>query len=160
MNQILLRHTVTPAIAHIPTFLVRVWTMVLCLRKDSRRDQSACCDRLIKVEPSITYLYIHCPLFPIIYLLQAEITDRIMPHKQSQIPSITQQFRPASKTKSSIIMTKSHHCGGPGKGMKGNFRSSNGMCKTHRVQCRTKITKGAVCNVKHLKPEKCPSCGR
>ncbi len=35
VNQILLRHTLTPAMAHIPTFLSREWRMVLCLRNVS-----------------------------------------------------------------------------------------------------------------------------
>ena len=57
-------------------------------------------------------------------------------------------------------MTKSHHCGGPGKGMKGNCRQANGMCKTHQVKCTTILSSGEVCGSKRLKDEKCRVCKR
>lgn len=57
-------------------------------------------------------------------------------------------------------MTKSHHCGGPGKGMKGNCHKSKGICRTYQVKCRTVLDNGRICNTKHLKIESCPSCGR
>ena len=78
--------------------------------------------------------------------------------KFSNIPRTS--IRKASPTKQIHTMTKSHHCPGMKRNLGGNGRPGpNGSCAAHQIFCKA-IVNGVVCGRKHLKNERCPTCGR
>lgn len=102
---------------------------------------------------------IYWHIFPSIFATQhiSQQSPHLIPfhryyHSKHNLDRNPTEVRPTAK------MTKSHHCGGPKTGMKGNCRMHKGICKTHQVTCDKIRPKGKVCGAKHLKTEICPVC--
>ena len=87
----------------------------------------------------------------------------IIPRDHSRTLQIQQHTKKAHHQVSprTNITTKTQHCRGPKiHKLKGNCRPGpKGSCATHQILCPT-IINGQVCGKKHLKIERCPTCGR